>query len=144
MRQSVPHLAFVVISLWAAGAAGQTPAPALDFDTFRTRVQPIFTARRDGLQTCLTCHGGKVGTRLRLEPLPEGATTWSVEASRKNFESARGLVKPGAPMESRLLTHPLDRARAAIRSTAAANTGPRRPIRNGRRSPPGCEDRRPR
>ncbi len=110
MRQSVPHLAFVVISLWAAGAAGQTPAPALDFDTFRTRVQPIFTARRDGLQTCLTCHGGKVGTRLRLEPLPEGATTWSVEASRKNFESARGLVKPGAPMESRLLTHPLDRA----------------------------------
>lgn len=110
MTQWVRHLAFVVISLWAAAAAGQTPAPALDFDTFRTRVQPIFTARRDGLQTCLTCHGGKVGTRLRLEPLPDGAGGWSVEASRKNFDSARSLVKPGAPMESRLLTHPLDRA----------------------------------
>lgn len=110
MTQSVRHLAFVVFSLWAAGAAGQTPAPALDFETFRTRVQPIFTARRDGLQTCLTCHGGKVGTRFRLEPLPEGAADWSAEAARKNFDSARGLVRPGAPMESRLLTHPLDRA----------------------------------
>jgi len=110
MTQWVRHVAFVVISLWATGAAGQTPAPALDFDTFRTRVQPIFTARRDGLQTCLTCHGGKVGTRFRLEPLPEGAADWSAEAARKNFDSARGLVRPGAPMESRLLTHPLDRA----------------------------------
>lgn len=110
MTQWVRHVAFVVISLWAAGAAGQTPAPALDFDTFRTRVQPIFTARRDGLQTCLTCHGGKVGTRLRLEPLPDGTATWSVEASRKNFDIVRGLVRPGAPMESRLLTHPLERA----------------------------------
>jgi YVTN family beta-propeller protein len=68
-------------------AAGQSAAPSLDFEEFRTRVQPIFTAKRDGLMTCLTCHNGKVGTRLRLQPLPEGATTWSAEDARKNFDS---------------------------------------------------------
>jgi len=91
------------------GAAAAQP-PALDFEEFRTRVQPIFTAKRDGLQTCLTCHGGKVGTRFRLQPLADGAATWSADDARKNFDNVRGLVRPGAPMESRLLTHPLDRA----------------------------------
>jgi len=111
MRQSVRHLELVVISLWGAGAAWAQPAPAsLDLEVFRTRVQPIFTARRDGLQTCLTCHGGKVGTRFRLQPLPDGATTWNADDTQKNFESARSLVKAGAPLDSRLLTHPLERS----------------------------------
>lgn len=106
----------LVLSLIVAGLlrpatlAGQTAASSLDFEEFRTRVQPVFTAKRAGLMTCLTCHGGKVGTRLRLQPLPDGATTWSEADARKNFDAARGLVKPGAPMESRLLTHPLDRS----------------------------------
>ena len=110
MTLSVRHLAFVVVSLWGAGvAAGQSAAPPLDFEEFRTKVQPIFTAKREGLMTCLTCHNGKVGTRLRLQPLAEGVTTWSAEDARKNFDSARTLVKPGLPTESRLLTHPLAR-----------------------------------
>ena len=111
-----PSFSALVFCLVAAGAllpaslSGQTTAPpALDFDVFRTSVQPIFTAKRDGLMTCLTCHNGKVGTRLRLQPLADGVTTWSAEDARKNFDSARSLVKPGLPMESRLLTHPLDR-----------------------------------
>ncbi len=103
-------LALIASGTVVAAASAQTAAPALDFDEFRTRVQPIFTAKRDGLMTCLTCHGGTVGTRLRLQPLPEGAATWSDADARKNFDSARSLVKPGLPMESRLLTHPLDRA----------------------------------
>lgn len=97
------------VSARAQGAPAAPASTALDFATFVSQVQPVFLARREGLQTCLTCHNGKVGTRLRLEPLPEGVTTWSEEAARKNFASAATLVAPGSPMTSRLLTHPLDR-----------------------------------
>lgn len=110
---SARFLTVVLAVAWASGAAAGQPAapsPSLDFEEFRTRVQPIFTAKRAGLMTCLTCHGGKVGTRLRLQPLADGVTTWSAEDARKNFDSARSLVKTGLPLESRLLTHPLDRA----------------------------------
>jgi YVTN family beta-propeller protein len=93
----------------APPAASSGPAAALDFNTFATRVQPLFLAKREGLMTCATCHAGKVGTRLVLEALPEGATTWSEEAARKNFQRASSLVVPGSPTTSRLLTHPLDR-----------------------------------
>jgi YVTN family beta-propeller protein len=92
-----------------ATAPAGPPAAALDFETFRTKVQPVLLASREGLVRCITCHGGKVGTRLRLEPLADGATTWTEEQSRKNFASASSLVVPGSPTTSRLLTHPLDR-----------------------------------
>lgn len=97
--------AFAQASAPAAGAA----SPSLDFEAFRTTVQPILLASREGLVRCITCHGGKVGTRLRLEPLAEGATSWTEEQSRKNFASVSSLVVPGSPMASRLLLHPLDR-----------------------------------
>lgn len=102
MVPAVPALAQAV-------APAASPSPALDFETFRTKVQPILLASREGLVRCITCHGGKVGTRLRLEPLPEGATTWTEEQSRKNFASVSSLVVAGSPTTSRLLTHPLDR-----------------------------------
>ena len=92
-----------------ATPAGGNPSPPLDFETFRTKVQPVLLASREGLVRCITCHGGKVGTRLRLEPLAEGAATWTEEQSRKNFATASSLVVPGSPMASRLLLHPLDR-----------------------------------
>jgi YVTN family beta-propeller protein len=87
----------------------KSAAPALDFATFTTKVQPLFLAKREGLMTCMTCHDGKVGTRLQLDPLPEGATTWSEEAARKNFKAVSSLVVAGSPTTSRLLLHPLDR-----------------------------------
>ena len=95
-----------------AGAFAQPAAPpraALDYDVFKTRVQPVLLAPRAGLVRCVTCHAGKVGTRLRLEPLAGGTATWTEEQSRKNFETVSSLVVPGAPMSSRLLLHPLDR-----------------------------------
>jgi YVTN family beta-propeller protein len=91
------------------GAAAATSTSPLDFEVFKTQIQPILLARREGAVRCVTCHSGKVGTRLRLEPLADGATTWTDEAARKNFESASTLVVPGDPMTSRLLLHPLDR-----------------------------------
>ena len=77
----------------------------LDFDVFKTRVQPIFLAKRPGLARCSVCH--TQGTPFRLQPLAPGASSWNEEASRRNFEAVRRLVVPGDPQTSRLLTMPL-------------------------------------
>ena len=103
MRAGNPLLLVVAI---ASGAAAQTPAsaPALDFEFFKTRVQPILLAERPGHARCIACHGS--GTPLRLQPLAAGRTTWTDEESRKNFDAVRRLVVPGSAT-SRLLMHPL-------------------------------------
>ncbi|MFN7977401.1 MAG: YncE family protein [Vicinamibacterales bacterium] len=99
----------MLLALIAVPRAGAPQTPTLRADEFAAKVQPIFTAKRDGLQACATCHTGKVGTAFRLQPLADGASTWSADDTRKNFEMAQRLVKAGRPLESRLLTHPLDR-----------------------------------
>ena len=48
-----------------------------------------------------------MASRLRLQPLKEGATGWTEEQSRVNFEAVSRLVSPGDPAASRLLLHPL-------------------------------------
>jgi len=86
-------------------ATGQSaPAPALDFEFFKTRVQPIFMAKRPGHARCVSCHID--GTPLRLQPFSAGRTTWNDEESRKNFETMRRVAKPG-DAKSRLLVHAL-------------------------------------
>ena len=80
-------------------------APALDFEFFKTRVQPIFLLKRPGHARCYVCHS--TGTTFRLERLSPGATTWNDEQSHRNFDSVKRLVAPGDPLASRLLTHPL-------------------------------------
>ena len=98
-------LAALASTSGARPAAGQSAAPSLDFEFFKMRVQPIFVAKRPGHARCISCHID--GTPLRLEPLPRGSTTWSEEASRKNFETMRRVVMPGNATKSRLLVHPL-------------------------------------
>ena len=85
----------------AASAAPVT----LDYEFFKTQVQPIFLAKRRGHARCVACHTS--GTSLRLQPVSAGSTAWSEEASRKNFEAVRRVVVPGS-LQSRLLIHPLD------------------------------------
>ena len=101
----VAHPLLLVLA-FASGAFAQTPAaaPALDFEFFKTRVQPIFLAERPGHARCIACHGS--GTPLRLQPPAAGRTTWTDEESRKNFDAVRRLVVPGSA-KSRLLIHPL-------------------------------------
>jgi YVTN family beta-propeller protein len=98
---------FAVLPILAAMLV-QQPAPApssLDYEYFKTRVQPIFTTKREGHARCVSCHSA--GTTMRLEPLPSGSGTWTEEQSRKNFEAVRLKVIPGNPNSSRLLLHPL-------------------------------------
>src|SRR6266496_4191763 len=100
-----------LIACWAlvlAGLVSQQPAPSgspgsLNFDFFKTKVQPIFLAKRPGHARCIACHGS--GTPLRLQPLSPGSTAWSDEESRKNFEVVTRFA--AGSLRSPLLRHPL-------------------------------------
>jgi hypothetical protein len=86
------------------------PAVSLDFDFYRTSVEPIFLRARQPNEgsgnACVTCHT-VLATRMRLQPLAPGATSWTEAQSRSNFEVVSGLVVPGEPAKSPLLLHPL-------------------------------------
>jgi hypothetical protein len=80
--------------------------PALDYEFFKTRVEPIFLEKREGHTRCYVCHEESTNA-FRLEKLPEGAAFWTDEQSRKNFDTVSALVVPGDPAKSRLLLQPL-------------------------------------
>ena len=77
----------------------------LDFQFYMTKVQPIFLARREGHTRCVSCHSK--GTPMRLQALSPGATTWTEEQSRKNFQIVQTKVVPFNLLSSRLLLQPL-------------------------------------
>src|SRR6266542_785692 len=101
---------FVLMAgLLAAAAAfslGSRAAPALDYEFCKVRVQPIFLQKRDGHTRCYVCHA-ESNNAFRLERLSPGASSWSEEQSRRNFEMASILVNPGDPATSRLQQQPL-------------------------------------
>jgi hypothetical protein len=77
----------------------------LDFQFYMTKVQPIFLAKREGHTRCVSCHSK--GTPMRLPALSPGATTWTEEQSRKNFQIVQTKVVPFNLLSSRLLLQPL-------------------------------------
>ncbi len=81
-------------------------APALDFEAFKSRVEPVFLQKRDGHTRCYVCHA-ESNNNFRLEKLSPGSSAWTEEQSRKNFEMVSKLVNPGDAATSRLLLHPL-------------------------------------
>jgi hypothetical protein len=100
----------LVMAALLAGAAASPmasrAAPTLDYEFFKARVQPIFLQKRDGHTRCYVCHA-EANNAFRLERLSPGASTWTDEQSRRNFEMASILVNPGDPATSRLLQQPL-------------------------------------
>src|SRR5436309_8360337 len=78
---------------------------SLDFEYFKTRVQSILLAKREGHARCVSCQ--TTGTSMRFQPLSPGAAMWNEEESRKNFEVIRARAVAGNPLKSKLLTHPL-------------------------------------
>jgi hypothetical protein len=101
-------LAISALILAAATILPMAPsaAPALDFEFFKTRVEPIFLEKRPNYTRCVVCHA-ESNNAFRLERLAPGAASWTDEQSRKNFEMAAKLVNPGDPDTSRLLMQPL-------------------------------------
>ena len=97
----------LVAALVLAGVSkAATQGPELDYEFFRDRVEPVFLQKREGHTRCYVCHSEN-NSAFRLEKLSPGATFWTEEQSRKNFELAAALVVPGDPAHSRLLLHPL-------------------------------------
>jgi hypothetical protein len=90
---------------WLANTAIWS-APALDYEFFTKRVEPIFLEKRPGHTRCYVCHA-ESNNVFRLEKLLPGATFWTDEQSRRNFETLASLANPSDPAKSRLLLHPL-------------------------------------
>jgi hypothetical protein len=94
------------VPLWLIIVAGLVGAQSLDYQTYKTTVEPIFLKKRPTHARCVVCHAS-ANHAFRLEPLNKGATTWTEAQSRKNFETVSQLVKPGEPLSSLLLIQPL-------------------------------------
>ena len=112
----------VLASLLVASAAAlyapmsltaQAPSasrPSLDYEFFKTRVEPIFVKKRwPDHARCYVCHevSRHGGGPLSLERMPAGASSWTEEQSRANFQTVSKLVTPGKPLQSLLLLMPL-------------------------------------
>jgi YVTN family beta-propeller protein len=86
--------------------ASSQPRSSLDFDTYRSRIEPIFVTKRDGNTRCYDCHSA-LATRFRLEPFYPDNSSWTEEQSRRNLESVSRLINFSDPLKSPLLVHPL-------------------------------------
>ena len=99
--------ALAALAVWPAQRtiSAQTTTTTLDYEYFKAKVEPIFLNKRPGHARCISCHGS--GTPLRLQPLDSGASTWTDEESRKNFQTIQRVAFAGNA-KSRLLVHPLE------------------------------------
>jgi hypothetical protein len=98
---------WMILAQWVGTAKGtETTSTGLDFQTYRSTIEPVFLKTREGGARCYNCHS-VVNTRLRLQKLSPGSTTWTEAQSRQNFAVVSKLVTPGDPQKSRLLLHPL-------------------------------------
>jgi len=103
--------AFFAMPAWGQDESPKRPgenvrAQRLDFDVFKSTIQPIFLKQRLGHARCYSCHV-LTNRAFHLEPLAPGKTDWTEEQSRKNFQSVSQLVVPGHPESSVFLQHPL-------------------------------------
>jgi len=96
----------VALALGVGLSCRLAAAPALDYEAFKSKIEPIFLQKREGHTRCYVCHA-KSNNNFHLQKLSPGQTAWNDEQSRKNFEMIAKLVNPGDPDTSRLLLHPL-------------------------------------
>ena len=86
-------------------AASSTAQPALDYEFFKARVEPVFLTHRAGHSRCVACHTAN-NAPFHLVPLSPGSTSWNEEQSRQNFQLIQRVAIPGS-MDSPLVHHPL-------------------------------------
>ena len=100
------HRVAMSMALVFAGLLNQhAVAQSLDYEYFKSKVQPIFVAKRAGHARCIACHGS--GTPLRLARPSINGTSWTEEESKKNFEAMRRVAFAGNA-KSLLLLHALE------------------------------------
>jgi hypothetical protein len=106
-RLSMVMAAALVLGVAGGSDAKAQSAPTLDYEFFKANIQPIFLKKRPGHTRCIICHSG-ANNAMRLTPLAAGATNFSEEQTKTNFETLSQIVVPGKPLESHFLLHPLD------------------------------------
>jgi len=97
-------------AFFAAMAAGCTVASAqsLDFDYYKTKVEPIFSKHREGHARCVVCHS-QSSNSFRLAEWGPDTTAFTEEQSRANFAVISKLVNKNDADKSVLLLHPLSK-----------------------------------
>lgn len=103
--RSILLAAVAAVTMLPAAASAQ-PKPTLDYGFYRSRVEPIFLAKKDGHTRCIVCHENS-NNNFHLEKFGPGTNAWTEEQSRRNFEMVTKLVNPGDPESSLLTQHPL-------------------------------------
>jgi hypothetical protein len=94
------------IAATAAAAFSMAAAQSLDFQVYRTRVEPIFSKQRAGHARCVVCHS-ESNNSFKLQEWGAKTKAFTAEQSRMNYEMVMQLVTPGNPDNSILLMHPL-------------------------------------
>src|SRR5262249_13177593 len=100
-RASSQLLAAACLLALAGGvsiSALAAPAPAagsgaLDYNFFKTKVQPVFLTKRTGHTRCVVCHTQN-NAPFHLVQLSPGATAWTEEQSRQNFQLIQKVAIP--------------------------------------------------
>jgi hypothetical protein len=117
MKRASSYLVAAACSLAAAAfqlsdAQSAAPLPkavagaSVDYEFFKTRVQPVFLAKRPGHARCYVCHVNN-NARFHVVPLSPGATSWNEEQSRQNFQLLQRVLVAGS-LDSPIVKHPLD------------------------------------
>lgn len=91
----------------ASASNGSRAETALDYDYFKSKVQPIFLLKRPTHARCVMCHAG-ANNMLHLQELPDGQATWTEEQTRKNYDTVSKIVQAvDDPLQAKILIHPL-------------------------------------
>ena len=137
----MPILAAIPIIFALQAQPAALPQLHLDFEFFKTRVQPIFTTKREGHARCISCHAlrhdNAAGAALTGEcHLDRGAITQELRngAVESRFQASR--------MQAVCYCILSRWKRAVILRTMAAAIGLPRTIRNGRLSQHGCVEKK--
>src|SRR5260221_705690 len=104
--RALARLSLMTMALMLPIGSLHAAEATLDYEFFKTRVEPIFLKKRPDHVRCYVCHS-EGNNAFKLEKLAPGSKVWSEEQSRKNFETASHLVVPGDLDKSRLLLQPL-------------------------------------
>jgi hypothetical protein len=100
------RMGIITLAMSLVATSVSTAQVALDYDFFKSRVEPIFLKKRPGHARCYVCHADS-NNAFRLQKLSPGSSAWSEEQSQRNFQRVSILVVAGDPDKSKLLLQPL-------------------------------------
>ena len=115
MKRASSYMVAVACLFVAAGASlrqaetqaapAATASPSLDYEFFKTKVQPVFLTKRPGHTRCVVCHTQN-NAPFHLVKLSPGANAWTEQQSRQNFQLIQKVAIPGS-LDSPIVHHPL-------------------------------------